>query len=212
VIGEAGQGGLAGQSAADHADAFSVKEGDGMKKISAFLTNAVNVIMVIALCVMVVLVFGNVVLRYVFSTGISFSEELSRYLFVWLTFIGAIAALRNSEHLGLDTVVKRVPLIVRKIMLIVSTLIMIYICHLILRGSWNMTTLNMNSKAPTTGLPLSFIYVSGVIAGAAMFVLLVIQLYRILANKLKPDEWVPVKESEEFIDIGETGAKEGKQP
>ena len=45
---------------------------------------------------MVVLVFGNVVLRYVFNSGIAVSEELSRWLMVWLTFLGAIVALR--EH------------------------------------------------------------------------------------------------------------------
>lgn len=49
----------------------------------------------IALCLlaMVALVFSNVVLRYVFNSGIATSEELSRWLLVWLTFLGAIVAL-----------------------------------------------------------------------------------------------------------------------
>ena len=60
---------------------------------------------VIALClaVMVVLVFGNVVLRYGFNSGITISEELSRWLLVWLTFLGAIVAVREHTHLGVDT-------------------------------------------------------------------------------------------------------------
>jgi len=45
------------------------------------------------LALMVVLVFGNVVLRYVFNSGITMSEELSRWLFVWLIFLGAIIAM-----------------------------------------------------------------------------------------------------------------------
>ncbi|NOK07324.1 TRAP transporter small permease subunit, partial [Myxococcus xanthus] len=40
-----------------------------------------------ALAVMVAMVFGNVVLRYAFNTGITVSEEVSRWLFVWLTFL-----------------------------------------------------------------------------------------------------------------------------
>jgi TRAP-type transport system small permease protein len=58
----------------------------------------------IALClaVMVVLVFGNVVLRYLLNTGITVSEEVSRLLFVWLTFLGAIVAMREHGHLGVD--------------------------------------------------------------------------------------------------------------
>ena len=65
----------------------------------------------IALCLalMVVLVFGNVVLRYAFNMGITVSEELSRFLFVWLTFLGAIVAFREHGHLGVDMVVSRLP-------------------------------------------------------------------------------------------------------
>ena len=65
----------------------------------------------IALClaVMVVLVFGNVVLRYGFNSGIPISEELSRWLLVWLTFLGAIVALREHAHLGVDTLVRALP-------------------------------------------------------------------------------------------------------
>ena len=58
---------------------------------------------------MVVLVFGNVVLRYGFNSGITVSEELSRWLFVWLTFLGAVVALREHAHLGTDTLVARLP-------------------------------------------------------------------------------------------------------
>jgi TRAP-type C4-dicarboxylate transport system permease small subunit len=61
------------------------------------------------LAVMVVLVFGNVFLRYAFNTGITSSEELSRLLFVWLTFLGAIVALREHGHLGVDVLVSGCP-------------------------------------------------------------------------------------------------------
>jgi hypothetical protein len=44
---------------------------------------------------MVVMVFGNVVLRYAFNSGITVSEELSRWLFVWMTFMGAVVALKD---------------------------------------------------------------------------------------------------------------------
>ena len=57
---------------------------------------------VACLAAMVVMVFGNVVLRYVFNSGITISEELSRWLFVWMTFLGAISAVREHGHLGTD--------------------------------------------------------------------------------------------------------------
>ena len=52
----------------------------------------IKVLAVACLAGMVVLVFGNVVLRYGFNSGIVVSEEVSRWLLVWLTFLGAIVA------------------------------------------------------------------------------------------------------------------------
>lgn len=80
-----------------------------MSKISRLLENTLNIVMAAALAIMVVLVFGNVVLRYFFNSGITWSEEMSRYLFIWLTFLGAIGAYKNKEHLGVDMVIKRLP-------------------------------------------------------------------------------------------------------
>ena len=74
---------------------------------------------------MVILVFGNVVLRYAFNLGMTMSEELSRFLFVWLTFLGAIVAFREHGHLGVDMVVSRLPPSGKKACLIVSQLLML---------------------------------------------------------------------------------------
>src|SRR5262252_4540972 len=96
---------------------------------------------VIAAClaVMVVLVFGNVVLRYVFNSGITVSEELSRWLMVWLTFLGAIVALREHQHLGVDTLVRILPPLGKRICFIASYLLMLYADWLLLAGSWRQT-------------------------------------------------------------------------
>ena len=51
--------------------------------------SAVEALLALAMAAMVAMVFGNVVLRYLFGCGIVVSEELSRFLFLWLTFLGA---------------------------------------------------------------------------------------------------------------------------
>ena len=64
---------------------------------------------VACLVAMVIMVFGNVVLRYALNSGILISEEMSRYCFIWLTYIGAMVAMREKGHLGVDTLVLRLP-------------------------------------------------------------------------------------------------------
>ena len=68
---------------------------------------ALGALMVLCLTLMVVMVFTNVVLRYAFNSGINVSEELSRWLFVWMTFMGSVVALRQRGHLGTDMLVAR---------------------------------------------------------------------------------------------------------
>ena len=62
--------------------------GARMKRILDGYCRFLEWLIALALAVMVVLVFGNVVLRYGFNSGITVSEEVSRWLFVWLTFWG----------------------------------------------------------------------------------------------------------------------------
>src|SRR4249920_1032125 len=93
-----------------------------------------EVLIAIALAVMVVLVFGNVVLRYAFNSGITVSEEVSRWLFVWLTFLGAIVALKEHGHLGSDMLVSRLPVMGKKICLVLGQLLMLFLTWLLLRG------------------------------------------------------------------------------
>ena len=62
-----------------------------------------TLVMVLMLALMVVLVFGNVVLRYGFNSGITVSEEVSRLLFLWVIFLGAIVALKRATRISACT-------------------------------------------------------------------------------------------------------------
>jgi len=154
---------------------------------------------VIALClaVMVVLVFGNVVLRYGFNSGITVSEELSRWLLVWLTFLGAIIAVREHAHLGVDTLVRMLPAAGKRICFIVNYCLMLYADWLLLAGSWRQTLINIDDRAPATGLSLGIFYFVGVVFGVSTGVLLLYDLYRVVSGEASEAEMVAVKESEE---------------
>lgn len=155
----------------------------------------------IALCLlaMVILVFGNVVLRYAFNSGISISEELSRWFFVWMTFIGALIGMREHAHLGVDSFVNRLSPMGKKVCLIGSQLLMLWASWILLRGSWDQTIINLDVEAPTSGLSMSLIYGIGVFFGANAIPILLFDLYRVLSGKLSEHELVMVKESEEVV-------------
>ncbi|MFO6421378.1 TRAP transporter small permease [Hylemonella sp. W303a] len=158
-----------------------------------------NLTIALALAVMVVLVFGNVVLRYVFNSGIAVSEEMSRWLFVWITFLGGIAAIHENAHLGTDMLVSRLSVGGKKVCYVAAHLIMLYITWLCLKGSWQQTLLNADMNAPVTGLSMAMFYASGVVFSVCAAVLLLLRLLRALTGKTQEQELVMSTESEESI-------------
>lgn len=165
-------------------------------------------LMVACLALMVVLVFGNVVLRYGFNSGITVSEELSRWLFVWLTFIGAVVAMREHAHLGMDSVVSRLPNWGKRACLIASQLLMLLCVYLFFRGAWDQTLINIDNRAPATGLSSGLFYGIGLVFCVSAAGILLHDLWRSARGKLSDEELIQVKESEDAAEI-EGMAREG---
>lgn len=158
---------------------------------------------VACLTLMIVMVFGNVVLRYAFNSGITMSEELSRLLFVWLTFLGAILALHERAHLGMDTLVQRLPSLGKRLCLIASLLLMLWVSWLLLSGSWQQTVINIATEMPASGLSQALLYAVGVVFGVSALLIITGQLYRVLTGQVSDDELVMVKDSEEQAEFEE---------
>ena len=150
------------------------------------------------LALMVVLVFGNVVLRYGFNSGIAISEEVSRYLFIWLTFLGAIVAVHEHEHLGVDTLVRALPREGRLACVVASEALMLLAVSLLFWGSWKQTLINMGTRAPVSQVPLAAIYVAGLVASALMGLLILRKLCKIVFVGASDEDLVLTVESEDL--------------
>jgi len=161
-------------------------------------TRALDMLSGLCLAIMVVLVFGNVVLRYTMNSGITVSEELSRWLFVWLTFMGAVVALREHGHLGTDVLVSRLPAAGKKVCLVLAQVAMLYVSWLLLKGSWAQMVINADTEAPVTGASVGIFYASGVLMGGSAIAILLRDLLRTLFVPLSENELVMVQESEEL--------------
>lgn len=169
-----------------------------MAKIIDLYCHALKFVIALCLAAMVVLVFGNVVLRYLFNSGITQSEELSRWLLVWLTFLGAIIAVREHGHLGVDTLVRMLSPLGRKLCFIASYVLMLWANWLLVQGSWKQASITFGDAAPATGLSVgTFFYSSGVVFGVSAAIIMLYDLFRVITGKADDAELVAVQESED---------------
>lgn len=160
-----------------------------------------ELLIVVAMVAMVIMVFGNVVLRYGFNSGIDVSDEMSRYCFIWLTYIGAMVAMREKGHLGVDTLVKHLGLGGKKLCLFLSEALMLGCNVLFFVGTWKMHQLQVSNVSPVVGISMIWIYGIGYVVGGVMGIMNLNVLYRLLTGQLREDELVQVIETEGLADV-----------
>jgi TRAP-type C4-dicarboxylate transport system permease small subunit len=157
-------------------------------RLAGAATRLAEALLALALAAMILMVFGNVVLRYAFDSGITVSEELSRFLFVWLTFLGAVIVMGRGGHLGFDMVARALPRAGRQACRILSDLLMLLCCGVFLRGAWAQTLLNLDNLAPVSGLPLGWAYAAAVVAGLGLGLVILADLVAALRGRDPPTQ------------------------
>jgi len=80
-----------------------------LQRLSATLKRCTELIMMVMMAFLVVVVVASVIFRYILLAPLSWSEEVSRYVMIWLGFLGASLALREGLHANVDFVVARCP-------------------------------------------------------------------------------------------------------
>ncbi len=150
-----------------------------------------------ALAVMVVLVFGNVFLRYGFNSGLTVSEELSRWLFVWMTFLGAVVALRENAHLGTDMLVGRLGTAGKRICMGLSLALMLYCLWLLARGSYEQFLVNVESTSPVLEASMGWFYAAGIAFAVLSAPILLQDLFRLVTGQFDDKHLMLIQESED---------------
>jgi len=163
-----------------------------------------ELLVVLLMVAMVVMVFGNVFLRYAFNSGITISDEMARYCFIWLTYIGAMVAMREGGHLGVDTLVKHLPRAGKKVCLFLSESLMLFCNGLFLLGTWKMHELQVTNVSPVAGLSMIWVFGIGYVVSLVMGTMNLRVLYRLLSGRITEAELIQVVESEGLSEVEKT--------
>lgn len=165
-----------------------------LKSLADALTRALEVVMVICMVVMLVMVFGNVVLRLFFNTGIDLSEEIPRFAFVWMTFLGAIVGMRRRAHLGVDMLVQVLPVFGRKVCWGISQAVMLLCCLYITYGTWLQHDIIQGNASPVAQISMLWVFGVSYVTGVSISIICASNLLRLFAGKVAENELIDVHE------------------
>lgn len=148
------------------------------------LFRGLRVFAALCLAAMIVMVFGNVFLRYVFNSGITVSEELSSWCLTWMTYTAGLVALRDHGHLGFDGLLTKFPAGVQRVLLTIAHVLMIAIMGMFLQGSWQQTAINWHDRAPASGFSMGALYGIGIVFSFIAILVLFGDMVQIITGKL----------------------------
>jgi len=158
------------------------------KKFVGILIKVVENVLVVMLALMAVLVFGNVVLRYGFNSGIVFSEEVSRFLMMWLTLIGALIVMREQGHLGVTSFAEKFGERGQRVCRFLSDGLTFTCCVLLVDGSWKQVVIAMDELSPVTSIPMGVVQSALLVASVGMALMFGHSLWRQLTGRMRRDE------------------------
>ncbi len=149
-------------------------------KLGNVLKHGAEALLALCLLGMVVCVFGNVVLRYGFNSGINATEELSRLLFVWMVFLGATAAYPVGQHMAFTSLVGALrdkPAMFASATLVIRLLVLTA-CVLLGRGAWQQVVVGMDSNSVVLGYPVALLPLPALLCSLAIGLMVLIEIVR----------------------------------
>lgn len=156
-----------------------------MKKITRGYDKLEEYLLVGSLILNVFLVFIQVIMRSVFNYSLSWSEELSRYIFIWQTWLGASTALKYNEHIRVELLFSFVKnLKFQKVIKTLADIIWLAFSLFLTYNGWELTQSMISRNALSSGMriPLALIYISLPVSSLLICLRLIPRIYHQIIN------------------------------
>ena len=130
-----------------------------MSAIIRYLEKVLKFLVITALGLMLLIVFFQVISRYVFNYTPSFAEELSRYLFVWIVFLSLPLVAQTGGHMAIETITSRLSGVKLKICRILASIFTMTFLSIMTWQGIRMVMIADFQTSPAMVIPMSWVYV-----------------------------------------------------
>lgn len=117
-----------------------------LRTLDTVLNKIEGALLILMLSVMVVIAFGQVVLREVFRTGLDWGDILLRHLVLWLGFLGAAIATSEERHINIDALRRFLPVRIRSSVDVLTDLFAACICFLLMKAAFGFMQMEMSAQ------------------------------------------------------------------
>lgn len=130
------------------------------QKIGEIAKICVSALLALFFFVMIVASFGQVIFRYIIGSPLRGSEEVTRFLMVWVALIGGSVAFYYGKHLGVDLLPNKLPKGGQRIQAILKNILIAFFLSVVLKEGVDVTIQNMTQFSPALRIPMGWAYMA----------------------------------------------------
>lgn len=154
-----------------------------LDKITARFVKLTEIIAILLMVLLTLVVFAEVLSRYVFNYPISFSTELTQLFFPWMIFLGTVAVTKNEEHLKITVLQERFGRGVQLILQLFAKVVMLLFSIYMVYASYLLAQAVRLQPLPMLQISKSWLYVSVTVSFTIVALLLVLQIILLISRR-----------------------------
>lgn len=179
-----------------------------LNKLSDIVNFLVEHVIAILMGLMTVVVFLQVVFRLI-SGSLPWSEELARYMMIFMVYLGASVGVKKKNHIAIEFVANQLPGKGRTVVDIISDLLMLVVFAVIIHFGLNVVRVTMMQKSPVLRVKMGYMYFSIVLGGILMCLQTVVNLITSVRNLATGQADSIDAPSVVGVDVGAAEGREG---
>ena len=148
-----------------------------MAKFDRILFKTVLWICGVLMLAMVALIFFQVLARYLFHHSLSWTEELGRYIFIWMTFLGLAGAYPKGAHVALDLLLKALHGKMKRGLILLNGILMTILAVVIIYSGCNLISIGIGQQSSALMLPMNLVYLVIPVSGVLLLYFVVRQTF-----------------------------------
>ncbi len=141
------------------------------------INRLVEFVVIIQFAVLVIVVTAAVFARYVLNDSIVWAEELARYLFVWVSFLGGGLGVGTNIHVGVDSLVELMPRLPKRLMQIAMELMIVAFTAVLIWVGAQFTAFGMRADALLLPIPMGYVYLAVPVGGFVMLINILLHVH-----------------------------------
>ncbi|GIO28112.1 TRAP transporter small permease [Ornithinibacillus bavariensis] len=158
-----------------------------MQKVDHVIMRVLYYVLGLLMLAMVLAITAQVISRYIFGSPFTWTEELGRYTFIWMSILGMAVGVKTLGHIALDILLKSVPANAKKVLQFIINILVAGFGVLFTFSGLKMMEIGSGQNSPSLSLPMEFVYIIIPISGVLIVYFVISNMIQDLKGKEMPN-------------------------